>query len=380
MSKQEEIDDDKSSESSRNSVEMEYNLEGLKKIASKVFGKSCISVNKLGEGGFHKVFILKMEDDSEYIGKIAFPECPYWKTESEVAVMKYIKERTSIKVPEVYHYDSSKENLVGQEYIIMEKLPGIALSKAWDNYDINQKKEVLLQVIEIQYFTVDQAIEIAFFNEKRFELKNINRGPFDNTYDYIFAAIDKEIVYIDGTKITGIVDWECSGSYPIECSCNYPCWILENPDDHLLKDFWTEEMRNRDPEFIRIMYDMYDTNGSKDYSEKENLIISVLHFDLKLMVNLIIKRKMKYRIRGKCYHFAIHEDMIANNKLKWYNKKKYILKYLLFRQLMELLQVFFCLPNEFFADLYDYLKCQSYLENSSDIKIRELLSRGSVFD
>ncbi|CAB4440561.1 unnamed protein product [Rhizophagus irregularis] len=330
-SKQEEIDDDQSSESSRYSVEMEYNLEGLKKIASKVFGKSCISVNKLGEGGFHKVFILKMEDDSEYIGKIAFPECPYWKTESEVAVMKYLKERTSIKVPEVYHYDSSKENLVGQEYIIMEKLPGIALSKAWDNYDINQKKEVLLQVIEIQCilknqkfskiggifydnnikdFTVDQAIEIAFFNEKRFELKNVNRGPFGNTYDYIFAAIDKEIVYskkyfneeeqekwipiyeeflsflpkyfknnndifvlthgdfyhtniiVDGTKITGVVDWECSGSYPVECSCNYPCWILENPDDHLLKDFWTEEMRNRDPEFIRIMYDMYESKVS----------------------------------------------------------------------------------------------------------------------
>ncbi|RGB28951.1 hypothetical protein C1646_745580 [Rhizophagus diaphanus] len=274
MLKQEEIDDDKSSKSSRYSVEIEYNLEGFKKIALKVFGKSCISINKLGEGGFHKVFILKMEDDSEYIGRIAFSEYPYWKTESEIAVMKYIRERTSIKVPAVYHYDSSKENLVKQEYIIMKKLTGIALSKTWDNYNINQKKEVLLQIIEIQYilknqkflkiggifydnnirdFTVGQAIEIAFFNEKKLELKNINHGPFDNTYDYIFAAIVKEIVYIDGTKITGIVDWKCLGSYPIECSCTYPYCILENPDDHLLKDFWIEEMKNRDSEIIRIM-------------------------------------------------------------------------------------------------------------------------------
>ncbi|PKC03864.1 kinase-like protein [Rhizophagus irregularis] len=333
MSKQEEIDDDKSSESSRNSVEMEYNLEGLKKIASKVFGKSCISVNKLGEGGFHKVFILKMEDDSEYIGKIAFPECPYWKTESEVAVMKYIKERTSIKVPEVYHYDSSKENLVGQEYIIMEKLPGIALSKAWDNYDINQKKEVLLQVIEIQSIDKEIVYSKKYFNEEEQEkwipiyeeFLSFLPKYFKNNND-IFVLTHGDFyhtnIIVDGTKITGIVDWECSGSYPIECSCNYPCWILENPDDHLLKDFWTEEMRNRDPEFIRIMYDMYDTNGSKGGHDREQ------------------QTKM----------------------------------------LMELLQVFFCLPNEFFADLYDYLKCQSYLENSSDIKIRELLSRGSVFD
>ncbi|CAG8720885.1 11523_t:CDS:2 [Rhizophagus irregularis] len=166
MSKQEEIDDDNfsnSSNSSEFSVDLDYNLEGLKKIASNVFGKSCISIEKLGEGGFHKVFILKMEDDNEYIGRIAFPDYPYWKTESEVAVMKYVRERTSIRVPQVYHYESNKENLVGQEYIIMERLPG-------------------------------QVTEETFFSEKRSEL-NIKRGPFNNTYDYIVAAIEKEIIY-----------------------------------------------------------------------------------------------------------------------------------------------------------------------------------------
>ncbi|GBC09287.1 hypothetical protein RclHR1_08740007 [Rhizophagus clarus] len=116
-SSEDETDDDNSSDSSKFSVDLEYNLEGLKEIASKIFGKYCISVNKLREGGFHKVFILKMEDDNEYIGRIAFPDYPYWKTESEVAVMKYIRERTSIRVPEVYHYESNKENPVGQEYI-----------------------------------------------------------------------------------------------------------------------------------------------------------------------------------------------------------------------------------------------------------------------
>jgi aminoglycoside phosphotransferase len=334
MSIQEEIDDDNFSDSSEFSVELDYDLEGLKKITSDIFGKSCISANKFGEGGFHKVFLLKMEDDSEYIGRIAFPDYPYWKTESEVAVMKYVKERTSIRVPEVYHYGSNKENLVGQEFIIMEKLPGISLSDVWDDYNINEKKKILLQVIEIQCilknqkfskiggifydnnirdFIIGQAVETAFFCEKRSEL-NIKRGPFDNTYDYIIAAIEKEIIYnenyfdeeeqkkwipvyeellslvpkcfnndddifvlfhgdfhstnilVDGTNITGVIDWECSGSYPLECFCTYPVWITDNPFEdidekkseeyHLLQDFWSEEMKNRDPEFIKIMYDM----------------------------------------------------------------------------------------------------------------------------
>jgi aminoglycoside phosphotransferase len=326
MSKQ-EIDDN-FSDSSEFSGELDYDLEGLKKIASNVFGKSCISVNKFEEGGFHKVFILKMEDESEYIGRISFPVYPYWKTESEVAVMKYVKERTSIRVPEVYHYESNKDNLVGQEFIIMEKLPGISLFDVWDKYDINEKKKILLQIIEIQCilknqkfskiggifydnnirdFIIGQAVETAFFCEKRSEL-NIKRGPFDNTYDYIIAAIEKEIIYnenyfdeeeqkkwipvyeellslvpkcfnndddifvlfhgdfhstnilVDGTNITGIIDWECSGSYPLECWCTYPVWITENPyedtdgkESHLLQDFWTKEMESRDPEFNRIM-------------------------------------------------------------------------------------------------------------------------------
>ncbi|GES88371.1 phosphotransferase enzyme family protein [Rhizophagus clarus] len=180
MSKQEEIDDDNSSDSSEFSadleynleVDLEYNLEGLKEIASKIFGKYCISVNKLREGGFHKVFILKMEDDNEYIGRIAFPDYPYWKTESEVAVMKYIRERTSIRVPEVYHYESNKENPVGQEYIYYYG-------------------KITWYII----ISLGQVIELAFFSGKRFELKNVNLGPFDNIYDYIIAAIEKEIIY-----------------------------------------------------------------------------------------------------------------------------------------------------------------------------------------
>lgn len=47
---------------------------------------------------------------------------PRLKTESEVATMRYLRERTSVPVPVVYHYDSNPFNRLGGEYILMSKV------------------------------------------------------------------------------------------------------------------------------------------------------------------------------------------------------------------------------------------------------------------
>jgi len=47
---------------------------------------------------------------------------PRLKTESEVATMQYLRERTDIPVPTVYHYDANPYNRLGGEYIIMSKV------------------------------------------------------------------------------------------------------------------------------------------------------------------------------------------------------------------------------------------------------------------
>ena len=60
---------------------------------------------------------------------------PRLKTESEVATMRYLRERTSIPVPTVYHYDSNPYNRLGGEYILMSKVSRIrapALARALD--------------------------------------------------------------------------------------------------------------------------------------------------------------------------------------------------------------------------------------------------------
>ncbi|CAG8821771.1 12993_t:CDS:2, partial [Gigaspora margarita] len=51
-----------------------------------------------------------MEDGKEYIGRVAFPVYLQWKTESEVAVMNYIRLNMNIPVLKVYYWNSSANN------------------------------------------------------------------------------------------------------------------------------------------------------------------------------------------------------------------------------------------------------------------------------
>lgn len=74
---------------------------------------------------------------------------PRLKTDSEVATMKYLRERTDIPVPTIYHHDSNPYNRLGGEYIIMSKvlsiLPSFFLYSR--NGDINLCSIIILHVI-----------------------------------------------------------------------------------------------------------------------------------------------------------------------------------------------------------------------------------------
>ncbi|CAG8853147.1 43649_t:CDS:1, partial [Gigaspora margarita] len=58
---------------SENSIKLKVNLDALQKSALDVFQLQCISIQEFSEGGFHKVYILRMEGGKEYIGRVAFP-------------------------------------------------------------------------------------------------------------------------------------------------------------------------------------------------------------------------------------------------------------------------------------------------------------------
>ena len=69
-----------------------------------------------------QAYSITLASGKEVIARVARRFMPRLKTESEIATMQYLRERTTIPVPDVYHYDANPYNRLGGEYIIMSKV------------------------------------------------------------------------------------------------------------------------------------------------------------------------------------------------------------------------------------------------------------------
>jgi hypothetical protein len=70
-----------------------FNVDELKRVAAESIGtKTCVSMTKLAEGGYNKVFRLVMDNGSVAIARIPCPNAgPAFKTTaSEVATMDFV--------------------------------------------------------------------------------------------------------------------------------------------------------------------------------------------------------------------------------------------------------------------------------------------------
>lgn len=73
-----------------------FDVPALKDIAARAVGaKACVTITKLAEGGFNKVFRLVMDDDSVVIARIPMPNAgpPFLTVASEVATMDFVSTR-----------------------------------------------------------------------------------------------------------------------------------------------------------------------------------------------------------------------------------------------------------------------------------------------
>ncbi|OAA58100.1 Protein kinase-like domain protein [Niveomyces insectorum RCEF 264] len=88
-------------------------------------------------GAFNWVIFLRFDDGVEWVFRAPRSQCPGSKDgiaklpASEVATLRYIRQNTTIPVPEVFHYNSSYTNDIGTPYILMSKAPGRPLAAAW---------------------------------------------------------------------------------------------------------------------------------------------------------------------------------------------------------------------------------------------------------
>ncbi|KAF2433877.1 hypothetical protein EJ08DRAFT_668550 [Tothia fuscella] len=119
---------------------VEFDIQALCSVAAKSIGSaSCSTITKMPEGNFNKSFLVTMTDGREVVAKVPNPNAgrPHFSTASEVATMDY-----------VYTWSSrANETSVGAEHIIMEKAPGIQLSKLWDELQGNKKYGIIQQLV-----------------------------------------------------------------------------------------------------------------------------------------------------------------------------------------------------------------------------------------
>jgi hypothetical protein len=115
----------------------------------------CTSITKLAEGGSSKVFLITMEDGFEVIAKVPTPIAGprHYLTASEVATMDFLRSEVGLPIPRVYGWNSSaavEENPVGAEYVIMEKVQGVELSRCWRGLTKKARLGVIKQICKYE--------------------------------------------------------------------------------------------------------------------------------------------------------------------------------------------------------------------------------------
>ncbi|KAK4235375.1 phosphotransferase enzyme family-domain-containing protein [Achaetomium macrosporum] len=90
-------------------------------------------IRYFAKGTFNRLYSLTIPGrDPSYLFRVSIPVEPFFKTESEVATMEYVRRHTSMPVPRVIAFSSSDENELGYEWMLMEMMPGEPVRKVWD--------------------------------------------------------------------------------------------------------------------------------------------------------------------------------------------------------------------------------------------------------
>jgi aminoglycoside phosphotransferase (APT) family kinase protein len=191
------------------------------------------------QGSFHRLYCISSRlTAAKYLMRVALPVDPFFKTESEVATIEYIRRHSSIPVPRIVAYASSASNELGFEWILMEKIDGVPLDCVWDDMTFNAKMEFTVafagymkQLRELQFplfgsiyfvdvwnqvgytpirlandhspsskalsgdigindsFVIGRTVSMRLFYDKRL-LLHAHRGPFETTHQLLMAETE----------------------------------------------------------------------------------------------------------------------------------------------------------------------------------------------
>jgi hypothetical protein len=198
-----------------------FDIDGLKAaaVAAVEGAKSVSHMTKLPEGSYSKAFSIILDNRKEVIARLPTPHAgpAHYVTASEVATMEFARIRLGLPVPRVLSWCSTRTSTaVGAEFIIMEKAPGIEVSKVWPQLSEKHKLRLIDEIVRIEKaaleyplpsygsiffhsdlkpevtsvlvdetFTIGPSLDISFWSDGR-ETMDIDRGPCGRTPISVF--------------------------------------------------------------------------------------------------------------------------------------------------------------------------------------------------
>lgn len=158
-----------------------FDISGLQQAASHAVGASqCISLEKIGEGNYNKVYRLVMEDGQSVIAKIPHPNAgpPMLTTASEVATMEFARTILDIPVPKVLAWSATDQNPVHAEYIIMEEAKGSRLHDVWQDLPLRAKRNIINEIVDMER----KLLSVSFNKYAVPILMSISESTMTNTH------------------------------------------------------------------------------------------------------------------------------------------------------------------------------------------------------
>lgn len=134
--------------------------------------------------------------------------------ESEVATMRYVKQHTTISVPEVYNYNATYDNILGVPYMFMEYIQGKPYPYPFSQRGIIRDLDILKIHLQLVNFTRQLAsLPFSSIGQLHFSPENgsdvivgpiVDRkgrmyGPFQNANDFYLERA--RLVYEDELRI-----------------------------------------------------------------------------------------------------------------------------------------------------------------------------------
>ena len=166
-----------------------------------------------GRNTLYTITLRKIEEifPKSYILRLALPMHPYYKLECDVATNELVRHLTDIPIPKIFAYDSSSDNVLGLEWILMEKLPGERANTHWVDIGNENHTKItrqlatwqdqlsrivsnqiggayLLWTAETMEVFIGPCVNSTFTGDRAI-LYNVPHGPFNSLIDYYDAIL-----------------------------------------------------------------------------------------------------------------------------------------------------------------------------------------------